>query len=244
MLKIIYEDHDLLAVNKPAGSLVHKSYYARDCKDCLLQEIEEAYGHQKIYPVHRLDRGTSGLLLFAKSSQVAAKLSQQFRDQTVEKLYLTIVRGYFPSGTQTVDYSLAAVDKPAPTRKLEALTELLCLARRELTDRPPGLRTSRYSLLLAKPRSGRQHQIRRHLLHLHHPIIGDTRYGKGDQNRFFRQHFGIHRLLLHSYALAFTHPTNASRRELYVEPDKFFGSFFALHQETLTPASLGFQDLQ
>jgi tRNA pseudouridine65 synthase len=187
-LEIIYRDNDLVAVNKPAGMPVHRGW-ARDGIPAL-QVLREQIGCT-VHPVHRLDRPTSGVLLFATSSEMHRLVQKQFNEHSVDKRYLALCRGH--------DETLMQVDHPLAKREdLEprpAVTDFRLLGQFE-----------RYGLFEARPRTGRLHQIRRHLKHASHPIIGDVRYGKGEHNRLFRTRFGFHRLALHAASLTLTHP--------------------------------------
>jgi tRNA pseudouridine65 synthase len=146
-----------------------------------------------VYPVHRLDRGTSGVLVFALSSALASRFSELFASGAVEKTYLALVRGV-PPEQGTIDHPLLpGEDRDEP--RVEARTAYL---RREVLGR--------YSLVEARPETGRLHQIRRHLKHISCPIIGDVNYGKGEHNRFFREHFDLHRMFLHALRIRFPHP--------------------------------------
>jgi tRNA pseudouridine65 synthase len=186
-LEILYRDAELVAVNKPAGMLVHRGW-ARDGVPAL-QTLRDQLG-QPVYPVHRLDRATSGVLLFALSPEMARALQETLTARAMEKRYLALCRGHDPSLSR-VDHPLAK-EKGAPERA--AVTELQLLGQFE-----------RYGLYEARPLTGRLHQIRRHLKHVSHPIIGDVRYGKGEHNRIFRERFGFHRLALHAWTLRFPH---------------------------------------
>jgi tRNA pseudouridine65 synthase len=148
-----------------------------------------------VYPVHRLDRSTSGVLVFALDKDAAAALGRAFEEGTVEKRYLALVRGVPPERVR-VDHALSREDGDPQA----AVTEFVTLAR-----------YGRYALVQARPETGRTHQIRRHLKHLSCPIIGDVRYGKGEHNRFFRTHHGLHRLALHAASLALTDPATCER---------------------------------
>lgn len=146
-----------------------------------------------VFPVHRLDRGTSGVLLFALSPEVARRLQEAFAAGQVEKRYLALVRGVAPESGE-IDHPLRREDSPAAA-KVPAVTEFRRLGTWE-----------RYSLVEARPRTGRLHQVRRHFKHLSLPLIGDVRYGKGEHNRHFRERFGLHRLALHALSLTLPHP--------------------------------------
>ncbi len=155
--------------------------------------------------MHRLDRGTSGVLLFALEPGVPALLSAAFEAGTVEKRYLAIVRGWPPEAL-TIDYALRRLDDEAPGAPRPALTRLRRLATAEIAVRVDRYPTSRYALVALEPASGRRHQLRRHLRHVDHPIIGDTTYGQGRHNRLFRERYGSARLLLHAAGLSLRHP--------------------------------------
>jgi tRNA pseudouridine65 synthase len=187
-LRALFQDDDLVAISKPPGMLVHRGW-ARDGVPAL-QALRDQIGRY-VFPVHRLDRGTSGVLVFALRSEVARDLQQQFVRGEVDKRYLALCRGKSPE-LRRVDHPIAAVtgDEPRP-----AVTNLCLLGSFE-----------RYGLYEARPQTGRTHQIRRHLKHASHPIIGDVRYGKGEQNRVFRERFGFHRMALHCTQLGFEHP--------------------------------------
>jgi tRNA pseudouridine65 synthase len=187
-LEIIYRDDDLVAVNKPAGMSVHRGW-ARDGIPAL--QVLRNQISCPVHPVHRLDRPTSGVLLFATSGEVHRLVQQQFTDHTVDKRYLALCRGHDETLTQ-VDHPLAKREDLEPR---PAVTDFKLLGHFE-----------RYGLFEARPRHGRLHQIRRHLRHASHPIIGDVRYGKGEHNRLFRTRFGFHRLALHALSLSLRHP--------------------------------------
>jgi tRNA pseudouridine65 synthase len=191
-LPVLYADDTLLAVNKPSGMLVHRGW-ARDGPIAMLLARDLAGRH--VFPVHRLDRGTSGVLLLALSAEAARSLQQSFAAGRVRKRYLALVRGIPPER--------GVVDHPVPRSqggpRVPAVTEFRRLAIFE-----------RYALLEAIPRTGRLHQIRRHLKHLSHPVIGDVLYGKGEHNRLFRSRFGLHRLALHALEISLDHPRDGT----------------------------------
>ena len=196
-LEIIYRDDDLVAVNKPAGMLVHRGW-ARDGRPAL-QILRDQIGRH-VYPVHRLDRATSGVLLFALSGEVARLVQTQLDAHEVEKRYLALCRGNDPALVR-VDHPLA---KTEGGERRPAVTDLRLLGQFE-----------RYGLFEARPRTGRLHQIRRHLKHASHPIIGDARYGKGEHNRLFRERFGFHRLALHASDLGLRQPRTGEPLRLH-----------------------------
>ncbi|RNC71732.1 MAG: tRNA pseudouridine(65) synthase TruC [Desulfuromonadales bacterium] len=210
-MEIIYRDESLVAVNKPSGLLVHRSPIDRHETRFALQEVRDLLG-QRVFPVHRLDKPTSGVLVFGLSPSAARHLADAFEAGRVAKTYLAVVRGV-TDDEGIVDHPL--VEEPdrmgkgsvlsAPPLR-SAVTGYRRLASVELPFEVGRYATSRYSLVLALPQSGRRHQIRRHLKHLFHPIIGDTKYGEGRHNRFFRKELGCDRLLLHAVELTLPHP--------------------------------------
>ncbi len=225
-LEIVHQDDDLVAINKPAGMLVHRTAIDRHETRFALQSLRDQLG-RRVYPIHRLDKPTSGLLLFGLTADAAGAVAQQFEQRTVDKRYLAVVRGYCPE-SGTVDHALR--DKPdgaerrsaAEQPARDAVTRYRRLATVELpyaVDRYP---TSRYSLVALKPLTGRRHQLRRHMKHLGHPIIGDAKHGKGVHNRFFKLRFGCPRLLLACTDLAFAHPVTGRRIELSASPGDDF----------------------
>ena len=209
MLDILYHSSDCIAVNKPAGMLVHRSWLDRHETQFVMQTLRDQIG-QHVYPVHRLDRPTSGVLLFALSSAAARELSVQFEQQRVHKTYWAVVRGQL-TGSGRIDYPLkevldkiadchASTEKPAQT----ALTDWLSIATTEQAfQSTPRYATSRYSWLQLTPHTGRKHQLRRHMKHIFHPIVGDTNYGDLRQNHAICQHIGVKRLMLHARSLQF-----------------------------------------
>jgi len=199
-LDILYEDEALIAINKPRGILVHRGKATSRTEPALLQMVRDTIG-QRVFAVHRLDRPTSGVLLFAKEAQTAAWMSQQFQKKLAQKTYEAIVRGW--PETQTISYPLKKLDKVGSQESSTGLTILGRVSLDLPCDRYP---QSRYSWLELKPETGRRHQLRRHLKHIHHPIIGDTVYGHGVHNSLFRDRLGCPRLLLHHRELLVTHP--------------------------------------
>lgn len=214
-LPILYRDPYLIAVHKPPGLLVHRSWVASQETVFALQRLRNQIGRH-IYPVHRLDRGTSGVLLFALDAEVAGLVAELFRNGDVQKNYLAIVRGYTPLKGE-IDKPLKGLrDKKDPRGDIieetyvPAVTHFTRLATIELPVTVDKYPTSRYSLLALCPQTGRRHQLRRHMKSIAHPLIGDTRYGKATHNRFFRQHYNCHRLLLAARELRFIHPVTGT----------------------------------
>ncbi|MHC6526566.1 tRNA pseudouridine(65) synthase TruC [Vibrio proteolyticus] len=211
MLEIIYQDEHLVAVNKPAGMLVHRSWLDKHETQFVMQTLRDQLG-QHVFPLHRLDRPTSGVLVFALSSEVAAKMMPMFANHEMEKTYHAVVRGWIEQG-DVLDYPLKVeLDKIADKFAREdkeaqlAVTAYQPLDKVEVPYSTGRFPTSRYCLLEMKPTTGRKHQLRRHMHHLSHPIIGDTTHGDGKHNRLFREHYDCHRLLLHASELRFVHP--------------------------------------
>ena len=200
-LEILFEDAHLVAINKPNGLLVHRTKIAADATEFALQLLRDQLG-QQVTPVHRLDRPTSGVLLFAKSKEMTGTLQKAFIEHRIDKTYVAIARGYLPDQI-TVDYPLKNEDRKI---EQEAITHFQTLATIELPIPVDRYETARYSLVSIKLETGRRHQIRRHLAHLRHPIIGDVRYGDRHHNKMFRNHFNCPKLLLHARRLAFEHP--------------------------------------
>ncbi len=215
-LKVIYRDNDLVAVAKPSGLLVHKSkidYHEQaNVVDALTAQIQ-----RRIYPVHRLDKATSGVLLLALNADTARLLGEQFEHRQVKKNYLAISRGYTPCHG-CIDNPTRDKDRPSRPKKA-ATTFYRTLAHIELPHRVDRYPTSRYSLVELTPVTGRRHQIRQHMKHINHPLIGDTSYGKSAHNRFFDQLYDCRRLLLHASSIALTHPITGQPLEIAVAPD-------------------------
>ena len=214
-LTILYRDEHLVAVHKPSGLLVHRSKLTGGENEFLLQRLRNQLG-QRVYPVHRLDRPTSGVMVLALDSATAARLGKAFREHQVNKRYLAVVRGFGPE-RERLDYALREEDGSRPKAEmpaLEAITEVERLDQIELpvqVDRYPG---SRYSLMVVRPITGRRHQIRRHLAQRGYPVIGDAKHGKGNHNRFFAQQLECPRLLLAAAGLDFIHPVDGRYMQL------------------------------
>ncbi|MCC8426250.1 pseudouridine synthase [Mucilaginibacter sp. UR6-11] len=204
MLDILYRDEYLIAINKPHGLLVHRSAIAADAGEFALQLLRDQVGF-KVNPVHRLDRATGGILLFALNKEVEITMQQQFSDNQVQKNYLAIVRGY-TADAEEIDYPLR---KENGTLQ-DAFTAYKTLNYADLPVPFGKHETSRYSLIDVKPTTGRMHQIRKHLSHVNHPIIGDTTHGCNKQNKLFREKWDMTTLLLHASRLIFNHPVDNS----------------------------------
>ena len=219
-LPILYVDEHLVSVNKPSGLLVHRSPIDRHERRFAVQLLRDQLG-RRVFPVHRLDKGTSGALVFALDRQTAAKLAAEFANQRVTKTYLAVVRGWPPESGE-IDHPLEAVpDACAPvaeTGPKPARTLFRRLGTVELPHRVDRYPTSRYALLELRPDTGRRHQLRRHLAHVSHPIIGDSTYGKGRHNRLFAELYGVNRLLLACVRLEFAHPVTGVPLVIDAEP--------------------------
>lgn len=211
LFEIVYKDKDLIAINKPHGIAVHRSGYIGADTVYAVQELRNQTG-QKVFPCHRLDKKTSGVLLFALNQEMNSLMQKLFRKNKVKKKYLAIVRGY-TDDSGIIDYPLT--NDRGKTQ--EAITEYKTLSRSEI-DIPSGkFNTSRYSLVEVYPQTGRMHQIRKHFAHIYHPIIGDRPHGCNKQNKLFKERFSITTMMLHALELRFIHPSTAS--EIIINAD-------------------------
>ncbi|MFN3017292.1 tRNA pseudouridine(65) synthase TruC [Vibrio coralliilyticus] len=211
MLDIVFQDEYFVAVNKPAGMLVHRSWLDKHETQFVMQTLRDQIG-QHVFPLHRLDRPTSGVLIFALSSGVASQVMPMFANHEMVKTYHAIVRGWIEEAGR-LDYALKVeldkiADKHASQEKeaQEAITDYHTLAKAEIPYSTGKFPTTRYCLMELKPLTGRKHQLRRHMAHLRHPIVGDTTHGDGKHNKLFREVYDSHRLLLHASSLEFVHP--------------------------------------
>jgi tRNA pseudouridine65 synthase len=205
-LDILHQANGLVAINKPHGLLVHRSFIAADASEFAVQRLRDQLG-QRVYPVHRLDRKTGGVLLFALTEALNSALQQQFAEGQVHKTYLAIVRGYTPDELD-IDYPLRRDDGDGKLGTLQdAFTALKTLHRAEVPVPFGKHDTSRYSLVELTPTTGRMHQLRKHMAHIFHPIIGDRPHGCNKQNKLFLEQFNMNTMLLHARQLQFTHPT-------------------------------------
>lgn len=238
-LRVLYEDPHLAIVDKPAGLMVHDSALARGETDFAADRLREQFG-KPIFLVHRLDRATSGCLLLAFDRDTASMLGRALMSRQVdnaafekaafekaafEKDYLCVCRGW-PDKEFVVDHPLDGgpgkpLKKPAVTRFERLATVELPLPPAFAETGLSGFHTARYALLRAQPQTGRFRQIRRHLKHISHHMIGDTSHGDGRHNRHFRI-LGIHRMLLHAHRLAFVHPHSDARIEAIAPLDAGF----------------------
>jgi tRNA pseudouridine65 synthase len=199
-LELLYRDDHYVAVYKPADLSVHAGDLHRDHK-VAMRLLRNQLG-QRVYPVHRLDRPTAGVLIFALNSESAGRLSALFRERLMQKTYLAIARGHSPLAG-LIDHDLAPSREAAPR---PARTQFQRVATVELPIAVGPYPFARYSLVRAYPETGRYHQIRKHFHHISHHLIGDTAYGDGRHNRLFREHFNWHRLCLIAESLSFQHP--------------------------------------
>jgi tRNA pseudouridine65 synthase len=237
-LEILYQDDYIVCINKPSGLLVHKSMIDRYEIYFAMKMLRDQIG-QWVYPVHRLDKPTSGVLLFALDKETAKLMSEQFKEHTIKKTYICVVRGY-TQDSAIIDHALKEkldkiADKDAIKEKeaQEAITEYEKLDSVELDFAVGRYDKTRYSLVKVKPQTGRKHQIRRHMKHISHHILGDTKYGRGEHNIFVREKFNCHRLLLHALSLEFKHPYTHKTMIVDAKMDETFnsilGSFFPQH---------------
>ena len=221
-LEIIFEDDYLLAINKPHGLLVHRTSKATNTDVYALQLLRNQVGYH-VYPIHRLDRKTAGILLFSKTADFVSQIQSILQEATTTKKYVAVVRGHFPEEI-TVDYPLTN-DKG---KTQAATTHFRCIAQTEV-DLPLGKHnTSRYSLIEAFPKTGRMHQIRKHLNHLRHPIIGDRPHGCNKQNKLFLEQWQLSSMLLCAVELSFTHPVYTNKTTINSQPSSEFERICAL----------------
>lgn len=212
-LEILFRDEHLVAVNKPPGLFVHRSPMSPRDEPNVMRLLREQIG-QLVTPVHRLDRATSGVLLFALNPKTARELSRQFAEHLVTKRYVAVIRGHTP-GEMTIDLPLkphrdGLNEGEAEGELQEALTRIRTLAQCEIPRSAGRYKTSRYSLIEVTPETGRRHQIRRHLKHVSHPILGDVSHGDHRHNHLLKGLCGLNRMLLAASQLAFEHPVTKS----------------------------------
>jgi tRNA pseudouridine65 synthase len=227
VLEILYQDEHLIAINKPHGLLVHRSKIADDAKEFALQLLRDQVGKQ-VNPTHRLDRKTSGVLLFAFDKSTEIAMQKQFQESLVDKHYLAIVRGYTPPELE-IDYPLA---KENGTLQ-DAQTKFVTLQQAEMPFAIGKHATARYSLVKANPKTGRMHQLRKHFAHIFHPIIGDRPHGCNKQNRYFKDNLAMNTMLLHALSLSFTHPVSNEKITIKAQVQPEFKRMVELMNFTL-----------
>ena len=233
MLEILYRDEFLVAINKPSGLLVHRSMIDRYETEFAVQILRDQIG-QFVYPVHRLDKPTSGVLLFALDKESASLLGEQFMSRESKKSYIAVVRGYIEE-RGIIEHALtikldkiADKDSSVPIEAQEATTEYKRVATVELDFAVGKYNKTRYSLVKLYPMSGRKHQLRRHMKHISHHILGDTKYGRGEHNIFIREQFDCHRMLLHASELQIKHPYTNETLVIQASLDDTFESMCKL----------------
>lgn len=239
--KILFQDDHLVAIHKPAGLLVHRSPIDKHEIHFAVQMTRDAIG-QKVYPIHRLDKATSGLLLFALNSEIARQLGEQFSTHSIEKNYLALCRGWTEL-TGLIDHPLKYQrDRIADKHKREqsepqtAITHYQTLGTTTVDHTIGRYEQQRYSLVQLNPQTGRKHQLRRHLNHICHPIIGDVRYGDRHHNHFFNDWLEQHRLYLAATALTFMHPASGEAMTINAPLESTFQkALLALNLMDATP---------
>jgi len=232
-LEILYQDKYIVAINKPSGLLVHKSPIDKHETRFALQLLRDQIG-QYVHPIHRLDKPTSGVLLFALNAEITQIMSELFRSHEVQKEYIAVVRGY-TEDEALIDHPLKQMLDTKEQKKLgitkeaqDAQTHYERLATVELPYAVSRYPVARYSLVKLSPKSGRKHQLRRHMKHIFHPIVGDTKHGRGEHNKLFREKFNCHRLLLHSNRVSFVHPVSNEKIIIEAGVDEMFKKMFEI----------------
>ncbi|WP_418141704.1 pseudouridine synthase [Marinobacter sp. MA] len=225
-LSVLYRDEYLLIVHKPAGLLVHRSPIDRHETEFALQYARALNDGEHVYPVHRLDRPTSGILVFARDSDTARTLGMAMMAGDVAKTYLAMVRGWPPERGE-IDYPLREEPEDRRLKGIEqpvrnALTHYRTLATTEIPVEIEKYPTSRYAVVELSPKTGRKHQLRRHMKHINHPMIGDANHGRGRHNRYFAERFGEGRLMLAATKMAFRHPVSGEPLTISAAPEASF----------------------
>lgn len=220
MLDVVYQDPYLVAIDKPPGLLVHRTGLDAGETRFAMQLLRDQLGRH-VWPVHRLDKGTSGLLLFALDAHTARLMAQTFEHGTgLHKTYQAVVRGW-PADEGHIDHPLRRLpDDTRDTRELvqTAQTHYRTLSRLTLPIHQGPHPSTRLARVELRPLTGRRHQLRRHMKHIAHPIVGDATHGKGPLNRAVAQHLGLQRLWLHATTLCLPHPVTGLALELHVPP--------------------------
>ena len=241
-LEIVYRDEYLVAINKPSGLLVHKSMIDTHEIYFAMKMLRDQIGAW-VYPIHRLDKPTSGVLLFALDSHTAKLMSEQFKAQSIQKTYIAVVRGYIEE-EGLIDYALSVkldkiADKGLKAVQKEAQEAVTAFRRVHTVEIPFAVgkyAQTRYSLVELKPKTGRKHQLRRHMKHLSHHILGDTKYGRGEHNKMVREQYNCHRLMLHASSLECVHPYTKEKLIFKASVDETWMNFlnlFDLHLDAV-----------
>ncbi len=233
---ILYQDAHIVVADKPAGMPVHRSRMVA-CDDVYLIDVVRQQVGGAVHLIHRLDRATSGVVLIGRNAEVAGTLGRQFMARDVEKTYLAVCRGW-PDESGEIDSPLPGVRENSERKP--ALTRWRRLATIEVPIAINRYPQQRYALVEVSPETGRYRQIRRHLAHARHPLIGDTSHGRTEHNRLFKQYYGVHRLLLHAWRLRFVHPQSGEIVTIEAPLDAEFAGLlkrFGWHVDaTLAPA--------
>ena len=223
MIDILFEDKFCIIVNKPNNVLVHHSYYSRNIKDdSLLQLLRKQFVDANFYPVHRLDRKTSGIILLAKEKEFVSKFQDLFTSQAIQKKYYALVRG-FCDDNGVID---TRVKNPDTGVYKDALTHYKTISQITLNIPVKPYETSRYSVLELEPKTGRMHQLRKHANKIAHPIIGDHKYGNRHHNQMFETNFDLDLLFLHAHSLEFVHPFTNQKLLVTKKTPSFWNTFF------------------
>lgn len=216
ILEIVYQDEHFVAINKPAGLLVHRTSIAKDATEFALQILRDQIG-QPVFPAHRLDRKTSGVLLFSLNKEVDKQMKNLFSERKTKKVYHAVVRGFSPEKSE-IDYAL----KNDKGKEQNAVTQWQTLENFEIYVPFGKHPTSRYSYVELQPQTGRFHQLRKHAAHIRHPIIGDRPHGCNKQNRLWKEKWNMTRMLLHASFLSFEHPVKKEEIKIEANKDEVF----------------------
>lgn len=235
--QVLYHDDKVLVVNKPAGVPVHGSPMLEGRPPTVLA-MARVFTGQVVHAAHRLDRPVSGALVLAFDRDTLATLSRFFELQEVKKKYLAVARGW-TAEAGLIDHPLRPPrdERRDKDEAREALTRFRRLATVELPYAVPPYQSARYSLVELEPKTGRRHQLRRHMKHISHHLVGDTSYGKGEHNRLFRERLGCERLLLHSRSISFRHPVNGQEVSVTAPLDDAFEGVAELFRRNSAPAA-------
>lgn len=232
IIETVYEDEWLKVVNKPSNLIVHHSKYARNLDETSLCQLinENTESGNGIHPIHRLDRKTSGLIIFAKDKTVIPLFQNLFDQHNIQKTYIALVRG-FVDDEGKLDFPIRADED---TIYKDAETHYKKIHQFELDIPVPPYSTARYSILKLCPKTGRMHQLRKHMNKFSHPIIGDPKYGNRHHNHMFIDRIGVSNLFLHAKSLAFIHPK--TQKKIIINAD--FPDFW---KETFTAFNIHYQ---